>query len=48
MDTVIIEDDQINEESFSVLSPQGNVSPIRDTTPNTLVLQQTKDYPKEG
>ena len=48
VDTVTIEDDHSDEEDLGVLSPQGNISPIHATTPDTPILQKIRDYPKEG
>lgn len=47
VDTLTIEDDQSYKESSGIPSPQGNVSPIHDTTPDTPILQKIRDYPKE-
>ena len=45
---VIIEDDHSDKESLGVPKIQGTISPIQYSTLDTCVIQQIKNYPKEG
>ena len=48
VDNITIDYDHNHEEDSGVSSPQGNISHIHVTIPNTPIIQQIKDYPKIG
>lgn len=47
MNIVTIDDNKIDEESSNVPRPQGNISPIHATTPDTLGDEQIKTLEAE-